>query len=149
MTTKDIDWNNEHELVGKEVYTNRLPGKILAVSKDEEKFKIEQNDGKIRFLGRGSFSFQTRVLDYRYDRIEGKLIKDGRPSRGVDDELGRALDGDERLLEEVCEENGVDFNKYSHLNPGMKRMAVGNILRARIRRKEKVTIMGEEIVADA
>jgi len=148
MATETAVWTEDHELVGKKVYTNRLPGTIKAVDTENNKYKIEQNDGKIRILSEGSFSFEARVLSYSYDKVEGKTIRDGRPSKGVNDALGRSLDGDERLLEEVSIENGIDFSKYSHLNPGMLRMAVGNILRARIKRGEKVTVFGEEIKDD-
>jgi len=146
--TKDVEWNDTHELVGKSVYTNRLPGKIVSVDEENGKYKVEQTDGKVRILSEGSFSFTARVLDYRYEKIDGKMIRDGRPSRGVNDAIGRALDGDEIALEQVCDENGIDFGKYSHLNPGMKRMAVGNILRARIKRGERVTVFEEEITDD-
>ena len=42
------------------------------------------------------------------------------------------------LLEEIAERNEIDFQRYEQLNPGMKRMNVGNKLRARIKRGEKL-----------
>lgn len=140
-----ISWNEEHNLVGKKVYTNRTVGKILAVSEDGKKYRVEQTDGKIRELTESSFSFEPRILDYSYGQIEGKRIADGRPSRGVNDKVSQALESDERFLEEIAAENGIDFSKYEKLNTGMKRMTIGNILRARFKKGETVTIYGEEL----
>jgi len=47
----------------------------------------------------------------------------------------------ETALVEVCDFNGVDYHKWDHLkNIGMKRMNLGNILRGKIKRGEKVVI---------
>lgn len=51
----------------------------------------------------------------------------------------------ETALVEVCDSNGVDYHKWDHLkNIGMKRMNLGNILRGKIKRGERVQI-GETI----
>lgn len=51
----------------------------------------------------------------------------------------------ETALVEVCDANGVDYHKWDHLkNIGMKRMNLGNILRGKIKRGERVQI-GERV----
>ena len=44
-------------------------------------------------------------------------------------------------LEAIANENGVDFGRWAHLNPGMQRMNLGNVLRGVVRRQvNQVTI---------
>lgn len=45
-------------------------------------------------------------------------------------------------LEQVATSNGIDFGKFSHLNPGQQRMNVGNVLRGKAYAGEVVTIGG-------
>jgi hypothetical protein len=40
----------------------------------------------------------------------------------------------EPALKKIAVENGIDYDRYSHLNNGMKRMNVGNALRGMLRR---------------
>jgi hypothetical protein len=40
-------------------------------------------------------------------------------------------------VEAIAEKAGLDLGRWSHLNAGMKRMAIGNALRAQERAKEK------------
>ena len=45
----------------------------------------------------------------------------------------------------LCDENGVDSGRWMHLNHGMRRMNVGNVLRGRLKRGEKVTVRNKAI----
>lgn len=49
-------------------------------------------------------------------------------------------------LQEVADENGVAF-KWAHLNVGMQRMNLGNVLRGKLRRGEAVKVSGISIAA--
>jgi hypothetical protein len=54
----------------------------------------------------------------------------------------------ERVLE-VANENGIDAKaKWGHLNNGMVRMNLSNVLRARLAKGEKVTVNGKRVRAD-
>ena len=62
--------------------------------------------------------------------------------------LREAIEGDDGLIDvnklaAVAAENGLDFSKWQHLNVGQKRMNAGNILRARLKRGEPVTLNGK------
>lgn len=46
-------------------------------------------------------------------------------------------------LEEVMAQNGIDTDRWSNLNVGQRRMNLGNVLRARVKRGESVTIGSE------
>ena len=55
------------------------------------------------------------------------------------DEVAQALAGIKgEALAEVATRNGIDFKRWEHLNPGMQRMNLGNMLRARGRRGDKI-----------
>lgn len=47
---------------------------------------------------------------------------------------------DLELLQRVAKANGVWKDSYSKLNPGQQRMTIGNCLRHKIERGEKVTV---------
>jgi hypothetical protein len=47
----------------------------------------------------------------------------------------------------VAAENGLSLDAWSRLNPGMQRMGLGNVLRARVRRGETVLIDGQPFKA--
>jgi len=58
--------------------------------------------------------------------------------------LSTALLGNESVLSSIAVENGLPF-VWQHLNRGMQRMNLANVLRAKLRRKERVVICGEVI----
>lgn len=59
----------------------------------------------------------------------------------TDEEKGtRAKKVDQDRLEKLCADNDIDYSKYAHLNIGMIRMNVGNILRGKVSRGEDVVI---------
>ena len=43
-------------------------------------------------------------------------------------------------LDKLCSANGIEYGKYQHLNVGMQRMTIGNILRGMNRKGEVVKI---------
>lgn len=68
--------------------------------------------------------------------------------------LGETVKGEKgkvdiAALEEVMAENGIDIDRWSNLNVGQRRMNLGNVLRARVKRGETVTIGSETWNEDA
>lgn len=55
----------------------------------------------------------------------------------VKDEKGKI---DVTKLEEVMAQNGIDTDRWSNLNVGQRRMNLGNVLRAKVKRGEFVEI---------
>lgn len=45
----------------------------------------------------------------------------------------------------LCDENGVDSGRWMHLNHGMRRMNLGNVLRGLLKKGQKVTVRGKAI----
>lgn len=62
----------------------------------------------------------------------------------LDIALRDALEGDSGCLSKLSKENGVPF-VWQVLNPGLQRMNVSNVLRAKINRGEKVTVLGKNV----
>jgi hypothetical protein len=58
------------------------------------------------------------------------------------DDKGKPIEG---KLASVASANGIDLEKYSHLNYGMQRMTIGNKLRGLLRNGKKVKIGKETI----
>lgn len=56
---------------------------------------------------------------------------------------------DVTALEEVMAQNDIDTDRWSNLNIGQRRMNLGNVLRARVKRGESVTIGSETWNEDA
>jgi len=54
-------------------------------------------------------------------------------------------DSPEQAYLSMCDENGVDSSRWMHLNHGMRRMNLGNVLRGLIKKGQKVTIRGKAI----
>jgi len=67
---------------------------------------------------------------------------------GKTGKANRTITDIERVLE-VASENGIDAKaKWGHLNNGMVRMNLSNVLRAKLAKGEKVTINGKKVKAD-
>ena len=62
--------------------------------------------------------------------------------------LGEKNKIDPAKLAKVAKDNGLDIKKWAHLNIGMQRMTVGNILRGKHNKGEDVTI-GDDVVEGA
>lgn len=66
------------------------------------------------------------------------------------DEIANALKGKGVAdLEAVYLENGFKYDSYSHLNPGMQRMTLGNLLRSKARHGVQILVLGVVIVPGA
>lgn len=75
-----------------------------------------------------------------------KQLWAAKPDDQLDAALAEAMLGSEAALIEVAHENSVEF-RWSHLNRGMQRMALGNVLRGKLRRSEPVAVAGQPISA--
>lgn len=53
------------------------------------------------------------------------------------DEKGKA---DREALKRIARANGIDFARWDHLNVGMFRMNLSNVLRGKLKRNEQITI---------
>lgn len=63
-----------------------------------------------------------------------EALKDACPKGGVED-----------AVVEIGDQNGIDvLKRWGNLNPGMKRMSLGNVLRSRVKHGQKVVI-GEQV----
>ena len=62
--------------------------------------------------------------------------------------LGEKNKIDPEKLAQVASDNGLDIKKWAHLNIGMQRMTVGNILRGMHNKGKDITI-GEDVVEGA
>lgn len=93
------------------------------------------------------FGLRGNVVPLQYKRQYGAAQNCG-------DEMAQALadhvrvpneDGkgdhiDLDILAEVATANGVDLSKWAHLNVGMQRMNLSNVLRGKLKRGEKVAV---------
>ena len=61
------------------------------------------------------------------------------------DEKGKA---DAGALAKVAKANGIDFKKWDHLNIGMQRLSLGNVLRGMLRKGTDVIIGDDTIVGE-
>ena len=48
-------------------------------------------------------------------------------------------------LHKVANDNGINWKKFSHLNNGQQRMAIGNMLRKIAKKKGKITVNGKSV----
>jgi hypothetical protein len=81
----------------------------------------------------------TSVIKPEYKRTH---VPDGLATalRAAVQGAGRKIDLSK--LASVAAENGLSLEAWSRLNAGLQRMGLGNVLRARVRRGETVTIGG-------
>ena len=83
----------------------------------------------------------------KYSVFEDAKTASGKPCIGKDDEITDTLKGlVKQELMGVFVENGYNPDKYKALNPGMTRMTLGNLLRGKATRGERVVIFGKTIV---
>jgi len=68
----------------------------------------------------------------------------GKPQNCGDDLAVTMKEIDPEQLPSIATENGIDFGRWSHLNPGMQRMNLGNVIRGLIKKEEQeVTVQGQ------
>ena len=83
--------------------------------------------------------------------IDPKIKKAYGKSQSCNDDIAKKLkvhfsnaedDNDRnRLFAMMCDENGIDGTRWGHLNFGMQRMNLGNVLRGMAKRGEQVNIV--------
>lgn len=86
---------------------------------------------------------QHRLWDYSGNVVDPKFKQKYAKNGGnCGDPVSKAflsVEGPEKLRA-IAEANGIDFDKWSHCNPGAQRMNLSNVLRGRIRRGESAII---------
>lgn len=87
---------------------------------------------------------------HTYEAHKDVKTAGGRASVDNDDPMAKALRGkDADAVVELVEENGGEVNpNWSFLNPGLRRMSAGNVLRKLARRSEGVKIDGNVLKLD-
>lgn len=81
-----------------------------------------------------------------WENVRKSIVKDSYKqkygtSQSCDDEVAEAFKTTRFDLVKVAEDNGLDLmEKWGHLNPGQRRMNLGNVLRGRAKRGEYVKI---------
>ena len=122
------------------------PGK----DKKETHFHVKLADGKTRVYAKHSVRFKPIDESYRDNYVHDSTVRteSGAISIYCGDTLSETLKGlvqDE--LQSVAKENGLDdkFRLWKEKNnPGLTRMHLGNVLRARLNRGEEVLIHGKK-----
>lgn len=84
--------------------------------------------------------FKERYKALSSDKVSNGDTLCGLMSKFLHDEKGAV---NVTALASLAKENGIDLSRWSHLNVGQQRMNLGNVLRARIRNGEKVTVSGK------
>lgn len=145
--TAGKDYSRNDPRVGKKFFTRHGRVTVVAVSFDSA--KVETTEGvekevKLTSLREKAVASGARN---RYPSDHDTKTASGKPSIGRPDEITDALKGlVSAELGGVFEENGLDSKKYKHLNPGMKRMTLGNLLRGMASNGKSVKINGKKVV---
>lgn len=153
---KKVEWDRKHERVGGNAFTRHGRGKIAAIGTlegDKEPTRALVKVGEEQFdISLASCRSKAVNEEYRdrYPVDKANKTPSGKPSIGVEDDITEKLKGaDTAVLSSVAAENDIDFSRWEHCNPGMKRMCLGNVLRGRARQGGRVVISGEVIVEGA
>jgi len=125
-----------------------------------EALRANLKDAEIQFHGRTgiqklvALAIENGVEVDEEDETVGNVIgQDYRKKYGKDQNCGdevvaafrSAVEGEteadrDDALRAVADANGQNYDRWSHLNIGMRRMNLGNVLRGMIKRGEAVTI---------
>lgn len=119
------------EYAGRNVFTAKGKGIIASQDKAAGRFLVTIGD-EDHDMSEKSVRFKALDDKHRENYTTDKRIKtaSGSPSVHCGDDVASAMLGlthDE--LAPLAKENGIDFTRWSHLNPGMQRMNLGNVLR--------------------
>tara|TARA_B100000700_G_scaffold331737_1_gene467769 strand:+ start:4091 stop:4876 length:786 start_codon:yes stop_codon:yes gene_type:complete len=153
---KPVWGTSEYE--NRRVHTPKGPG--LIVSEDKKlgvyKVKLERDPQDEVQVTIKSTRFKAVDDSYRdkYEVDNAVKTESGAPSINNGDDVAQALMGlTSAELSAVANENGLkeNWDKWTKnkLNPGMKRMNLGNMLRRKANKGEKVTIVGKAPAAAA
>lgn len=82
----------------------------------------------------------------KYVKSDVKTAGGKRKSMDIGDTLAKALRGkDADELTKICEKNGIDTSRWTHLQPGRFRMQVGRALRVHIRHGKPIKV-GKQVI---
>lgn len=88
--------------------------------------------------------------DYKGDIVPKHFKQRYGAAQNCGDDVASHLVGCEvEDLQFYAEQNGIDFHRWDHCNRGQLTMNLGNVLRGRIKRGERVVIGGAEWNAEA
>lgn len=143
---------------GRKVFVPKGEAKIVREAREngenekETHFEVELKSGEVKVYAKKSVRFKAVDESYRDHYVHDTSVRteSGAISIHCGDGLAEKLKGLTQLeLERVADENGLKEKFEGWIadgkKPGMVRMNLGNMLRPRIRRGEKVTIFGQEV----
>lgn len=145
----DYDWKaSPYE--GRQVYALGHTVRILQESADKEYFLVQLPNGEERPAKQSTTRFEAVKDGYRERYVKDTSVRtaSGSPSIHCGDDLAESLKGlGLNDLGKVAKENGIKdrFDGWADAgrNPGMIRMNLANVLRAKVRKGETVSILGE------
>ena len=99
-------------------------------------------------------SVRFKAVDdrFRENYVVDRSVKTekGAPSVNCGDDLAVALLGLTLAECQSCAaENDIDHIRWAHLNPGMQRMNIGNALRHKLKKGEKISIFNNNVTQAA
>jgi len=128
----------------RDAYTPYGKGVIVGINTRDTHFKVRFRDGVHRRIVKENCLPKMKLAQSRrqakYETDPTVVSTTGRKYKGVMDEF-RYIGSDPAVLEQICIDNMIEYDKYKHLNPGHQRMCIGNVLRARAKRGEKVILI--------
>lgn len=149
-----IKWSEETEYIGRTVYTTKGNAVITGVGTNEgnEYYLLEHKDSGEKFC-RTAKSVRFKAVDdsYRdgYDVDRSVKTASGAPSISCGDLIADSLKGlTVEELAPIAAENGLKekWDNWGHLNPGMRRMNLGNMLRnMEVKEPGTVKILGHKV----
>lgn len=119
------------EYADRNVFTAKGKGKIVSQDVEAKRFLVSI-DGEDHDMAEGSVRFKAIDDKHRENYQTDKRVKtaSGSPSVNNGDDVAAAMLGlSDAELSALAKENGIDYSRWSHLNPGMRRMNLGNMLR--------------------
>lgn len=141
---------------GFSVFTPNGKATITGYDENHARFQVKYLDGAVRDYAEGAVRFKAVDDGYREKYVHDTSIRteSGSASVHCGDPIAEAMLGlAEQEIRSLAVENGLEerYNSWAEkdLNIGMRRMNVGNMLRAKIRRSEPVTIFGQSDLTEA
>ena len=142
---------------GSRVFTPGGTATVIAFDPDAKRFLVEIRASKEqKHYAESSVRFKAVDDRYREKYVHDSTVRTESGSTSVHkgDDLSYALLGlTEAEIRAVAIENGLeeryDIWVESDLSPGMRRMNVGNMLRAKLRKGERISIFGRTDMTDA
>jgi hypothetical protein len=121
------------EYVGRKVFTSKGTGIVIGEDTKEKRFLVEI-DSKEYDLSEKSVKWKAVDDSKRESYVIDKRVKTASGSFAMNngDDVANALLGqtDEELAS-IAKENDISYDRWKHLNHGMRRMNLGNMIRTR------------------